>query len=524
MLKIKNIAVQFHFFKHLFTQFLVTISLIPPVCLADAERILKTFKENSKAVVVVFVYNSEGNLISQGSGFIIRPGGPVVTNYHVIISGAADIKIKAENTFLKVDGPLHKDKGNNIVILKADDNNLPVVEIGDISKVKIGEKVYVISGTQDFENTISEWILSGIRESDPKMKILQIPISKDSSRGLAFNKNGEVIGMATSPIEEAQNLNFSMPTNLIENKIIAKEVIALKKDSEIEDYKKSAEYWFNLGVTYANSGMYKEAIEAFKQAIRIKPNFAEAHYNLGLAYDKLGMYKKAIETYKRVIKIKPNFAEAHYNLGLAYTKLEMYEESIEAFKQVIKIKPDFAEAHYNLGLAYEELGMYEEAMEEFKEAIRINPDYAEAHYNLGIAYAKLEMYEEAIGAFKEAIRINPDYAEAYNNLGSVYAKLGMYVEAIEAYNQAIKINPDYANAHYNLGLAYAKLGMYEEAIEAYKQAIKINPDDAEAHYNLGLIYLILNEMDLSLEQYKILKRLNPDLANRLLNRIYMIYR
>ena len=57
----------------------------------DADRI---FKENSKAVVVVIAYDEKGNAISQGSGFVVRRDGVVVTNYHVI-SNARDIKVKA---------------------------------------------------------------------------------------------------------------------------------------------------------------------------------------------------------------------------------------------------------------------------------------------------------------------------------------------------------------------------------------------------------------------------------------------
>ena len=52
--------------------------------------------------------------------------------------------------------------------------------------------------------------------------------------------------------------------------------------------------------------MYREAIEAHKQAIRIKPDYAEAHDNLGNAYDKLGIYREAIEAFKQAIKIKPD--------------------------------------------------------------------------------------------------------------------------------------------------------------------------------------------------------------------------
>ena len=135
---------------------------------------------------------------------------------------------------------LYTDKENDLVILKAEAKGLPTVRIGDIAKATIGEKVYVISSPQGLENTISDGILSGIREIDAKRKILQItaPVSSGSSGGPVFNNNGEVIGIATFLIEEAQNLNFAMPVNLIKHKLQAKKTTALK-DSALGDYKKT---------------------------------------------------------------------------------------------------------------------------------------------------------------------------------------------------------------------------------------------------------------------------------------------
>jgi len=144
--------------------------LFPAISLADADRI---FKENNKAVVVVIAYDKQGKPIGQGSGFIVRPDGAVVTNYHVI-SNAVGIKVKAGGKVLKIQGLLHADQENDLVILKADAKNLPVVKIGDIKKANVGEKVYVISSPEGLENTISEGILSGIRGVDLKRKILQI--------------------------------------------------------------------------------------------------------------------------------------------------------------------------------------------------------------------------------------------------------------------------------------------------------------------------------------------------------------
>ncbi len=392
---------------------IIMVILSPAISHADAGRI---FKENNKAVVVVIAYDDKGNPISQGSGFIVRGDGAIVTNYHVV-SNAVDIKVKIGDTILGIEGLLHTDKENDLVILKVKGKKLQTVKIGDIEKLSVGEKVYVISSPQGLENTISDGILSGLREIDPKRKILQItaPVSKGSSGGPVFNKNGEVIGTATFLIEEAQNLNFAMPINLIKDKISAGKIIALK-DAEIEDYEKTAEYWFNLGVCYDKSGMCKEAIEAFKQAIRIKPDHANAHYNLGVCYSKLGMDREAMEAFKQAIRIKPDFAEAHCNLGYSYSKLGMDRGAMEAYKQAIRIKPDYAEAHLGLGVAYGKSGMYREAIEAFKQAIRIKPDYAEAHYNLGVDYLYFNDRGSALEEYKILKNLNPQWANELFNI------------------------------------------------------------------------------------------------------------
>jgi tetratricopeptide (TPR) repeat protein len=439
----------------LFISFIIGILSFPVLSFADAEKI---FKENSKAVVVVVTFNEKDEPISQGSGFVVRADGAVVTNYHVI-SNAKGIKVKAGDKVLDVEGLIYEDKGNDLVILKAKGEKLPIVKIGDIEKEKIGEKVYVISSPKGLENTISDGLLSGIREITSEKKVLQItaPVSPGSSGGPVFNKDGEVIGIATFLLEEAQNLNFAMPVNVIKGKIGNKKITTIK-DSEITDYKKTAEYWFVLGFYYANSGKYKEAIEACKQAIRIKPDDALnslTHIVLGAAYLSSGMYKEAAEAYKQAVRIKPDFAVAHFALGTAYGQLGMHKEAAEAYKQAITIKPDFAEAHYWLGRSYNDLGMYKEEIESYKQAIMIKPDYAEAYSYLGSSYGDLGMHKEAIDACKQAIRIEPDNAKAHLFLGNAYVLSGMHKEAVESYKQAIRIKPDYAERNMSMTLRHS---------------------------------------------------------------------
>jgi tetratricopeptide (TPR) repeat protein len=135
----------------------------------------------------------------------------------------------------------------------------------------------------------------------------------------------------------------------------------------MEYYLKSISF-YNRGIACDGLGRYQEAIEAYRQAIRIKPDYAEAYCGLGLAHYKLSRYQDAIESYKQAIRIKPNYVEAHCNLGLAYDKLGRYQNAIEAY------------------------GCYQDEIEAYKQAIKIKPDYAKAYYNLGIAYLALPIY------------------------------------------------------------------------------------------------------------------------------------
>ena len=247
---------------------------------------------------------------------------------------------------------------------------------------------------------------------------------------------------------------------------------------------KNPTYFYNLGVALNDKGKLDEAIAAYRAAIAVKPDFADAHCNLGAALKDQGKLDQAIAAYRQAIAIKPNYAMAHSNLGIALNDQGILDEAIAAYRQAIAIKPDYAEAHSNFGNALKNQGRLDEAVAAHRQAITVKPDFAEAHSNLGNALKNQGKLDEAIAAYRQAIAIKPDYAEAHSNLGNALKNQGKLEAAIASYRQAIATDPDLAEAHSNLGIALSNQGKLEEAIASYRQAIATNPDLAEAHSNL----------------------------------------
>ena len=192
--------------------------------------------------------------------------------------------------------------------------------------------------------------------------------------------------------------------------------------------------------------------EVFEQTSTLTKQYPNSLvlWNLsGASAAQIGKLDEAIDAFKKAISIKPDYADAYNNMGNALKGQGKLEEAIEAYDKVLSIKPD-TEAYYNMGNALKEQRKLEEAVEAFKKAISIKPDYAAAYNNMGTTLKDQGKPDEAIEAYKKAISIKPDYAEAYNNIGNTLIAEGKLEEAAEAYNKAIAIKPDYGSAKHML--------------------------------------------------------------------------
>jgi tetratricopeptide (TPR) repeat protein len=241
---------------------------------------------------------------------------------------------------------------------------------------------------------------------------------------------------------------------------------------------------------------YSEAEIEYKLAAREDPNDPRAHAGLGNVYLDQGRFKNAVDAYQQAIQVQADYVPAYQPLGYSLARLNRHGEATDVFKQALQYDPGNAEIYNNMAFTLVHAERYPEAIEAGQQAVGLLGRVGEA--------------------FKQGLQNrNEVLSHAYKNIGNAYNGMKKYNEAADALRQAAEIEPNNAAAHFNLGLALYNGRRYSEAIEAYKAVVKLRPQLAAAHYNLGLSYVAINDKAAARREYDILKTLNANMASDL---------
>jgi tetratricopeptide (TPR) repeat protein len=205
----------------------------------------------------------------------------------------------------------------------------------------------------------------------------------------------------------------------------------------------TAQQWFERGF---NAVDLDEKLRFYSNAIRIKPDYADAYVNRGVVrYDKADL-GSAIEDYNHALRISPNDTDALNNRGNARTGKGDLEGAIEDYNQAIRLRPNDATAFNNRGYARQLKGDLEDALQDVNEALRLEPAFAEALDSRGVVRWALGDLEGALQDFGEAIGVKSDLADAFFHRAELRRDKGDLVGALHDYDEAIRLRPDYATA------------------------------------------------------------------------------
>ena len=323
------------------------------------ETLPNLVKRVKPAVVAIATYDASGEALMTGSGFFLRPG-QVVTNLHVI-RGAVRAEIKTldgKGKVFPVNGTLSVDEEGDLALLSVDMPAERVPRSTELAKElpDEGETIFVIGNPLKLEGSVSDGIVSAVREVPNSYRIIQItaPISHGNSGSPVFNLKGQVLGVVTVKVTNGQNINLAIAAGRVAELTAGK----LEPLSELSGKGKGdvAESLYRSGLDSMWLGNYDNAVGYFENAANKNPRRAETWVQVGYCKVKQGKNVEAIRAYQQALQLKPEDAEIHNRLGDAYYYSGRLREAIDSYTEAARLRPDWAETFYNLAIAYSESG------------------------------------------------------------------------------------------------------------------------------------------------------------------------
>ncbi len=151
----------------------------------------------------------------------------------------------------------------------------------------------------------------------------------------------------------------------------------------------------------------------------------------------------AIEAFRRAVKLDPNLAEAHFKLGIAYSLIDAESQQVGGETPPPGSNADSKKSGQTKSRSQRE---FEKAVDAYRKWIKSNPKDDVAQFNLGRALNKLNRDDEAEDAFREAVKLKPDDTEYQTELGAILIKLAKYHEAIPPLKKALELDAENSRA------------------------------------------------------------------------------
>jgi tetratricopeptide (TPR) repeat protein len=153
--------------------------------------------------------------------------------------------------------------------------------------------------------------------------------------------------------------------------------------------------WNNLGIGMLDELQYADAIQAFEQVTRLRPEYKDGYINVGLTDIEWEKYDEARQPLEKALALKPNDARALYYMALVERRARNSDAEIADLEKVVTQYPESRDARRELGISYYQQHRSDDAIAQFTALQAIDPDDLAAHYNLAILYRRKGMKHQA---------------------------------------------------------------------------------------------------------------------------------
>ncbi len=310
---------------------------------------------------------------------------------------------------------------------------------------------------------------SKLKKYSEALSELQITLS-------LVRQSGDPIGLEKRILQEIQRIQ-NLQTNL--------------NPTILEDIDTQKQYALIL----LKKGDFNNALNAFKDVIKVKPDDIESLLNIGIILYRNKELNEAIEYLNKVIEIDENNADAYFYLASCYEELKNLDKSIYYLKIAVNKNPNNYFWYYKLAKILYNLGNYEESIKYFRIAIDLNPLDSYTHNNLGVALLDAGNINEAIKHFLRAVYLDPNDSYSYYNLARCYLKVGQLQRALKNILKAINLESNKAIYYLEAARIYYKLRNYKDSLSYAVKATELDPNLQDAFLLISKLYIIAKKYD-----------------------------
>lgn len=207
-------------------------------------------------------------------------------------------------------------------------------------------------------------------------------------------------------------------------------------------------------------------------------------------------YAEAIELYRELMKLEGESAETFQKIGYCYQKRQMYKEAIQCFRNADLFSPDNVWTNRHLAICYRMLASYSKAVYYYQKVEEAQPENNKLLFNIGSCLVELGKFDQALRYFFKLDYIDPDNMKTWRAIAWCSFVQGKLDQAMKYYQKILEtkgIATDYLNA----GHVTWCMGNMKEAIALYKEAFKLSDNAAQFQklFDNDKEYLLANGID-----------------------------
>ena len=244
-----------------------------------------------------------------------------------------------------------------------------------------------------------------------------------------------------------------------------------------------------------NDAGLNAAIEKYKQAVELDPDYAVAHAKLAVAYGRLYGIRRdpaALELARgnseHALSLDANLVDAHFARAFLLEQTGNVQAALDETKKTLALDPSNPKSVLWQARFYTRLNRWPEAEQAFHRVLQERPNSWVTYNDLGFALHQEGKHQEALQAFAAASVAAPGSSLALSNLGVEYLQIGDFTKATECLKRSLTLQPDFDEAAVNTALALRYQGKYEEALPFARKAVELNPADDANWLELGECY------------------------------------